>query len=269
MRTSSILVLFGALLCRVSSSSAQTTIHQAILDSTHNQLRIVLSNNRVIRPAKDSDQVGFTQVALSADHRIVGWVGLYKNCCSSYPIPLELVLLSASGHRTVIQSSLPIWEWSFEPGGRNIVIRQAPVHGDAPQTYELRDMSTGRLLASASSDSIPLPSWTHMGVRVTQSLSAQSPPKPATIELPATLLRTYVGLYELAPGEELDVTLQRGALYIRSTSGGEAVRLWPESRMSFFVKDAEAHVRFTRDAEGKVTGLLLHQFGRDRAARKL
>ena len=83
------------------------------------------------------------------------------------------------------------------------------------------------------------------------------------------MLRTYVGLYELAPGEELDVTLQNRALYIRSTSGGEAVRLRPESTTEFSVKDAAARVRFTRDRAGKVTGLVIHQFGRDRAARKL
>jgi hypothetical protein len=269
MRISSILFLCVALLLRVPASSAQTTIRQAVLDSTQGQLRIVLSNNHVIEPAKDSDQVGFAQVAVSSDHRIVGWVSLYKNCCTSYPIPLELVLLSASGRRTVIQNTLPIWEWSFEPGGHNVVIRQAPVHGDAPERYERHDISTGRLLASATSDSNPLPSWTRLRVHEAQSPPAQSLPRSTTVELPATLLRTYVGLYELTPGEELDVSLHNAALYIRSTSGGEAVRLWPESRTSFFVKDAEARVRFIRDAKGKVTGLLLHQFGRDRAARKL
>jgi hypothetical protein len=257
MRTSIILVLCAVLALRVPSSSAQTTIRQAVLDSTKERLRIVLSNHRVIEPAKDSDQVGFAQVAVSADHRVVGWVSLDTNCCTSYPIPLALVLLSATGHRTVIQNALPIWDWSFEPGGQNVVIRQAPVHGDAPNTYELHDISTGRLLASAFPDSAPLPSWTRPRVRITDSHPT------------ASLLRTYVGLYELGPGEEIDVTFQNGALYIRSTAGGEAVRLWPKSSTEFVVKDAEARVRFTRDAKGKVTGLLLHQFGRDRAARKL
>lgn len=95
-----------------------------------------------------------------------------------------------------------------------------------------------------------------------------SPPHTA-IELPPSMLTSYVGLYELAPGAELDVTVQDGALYIRSTSGGGAVRVWPESRTKFFVKDADAQVTFVRDTSGTVTGLIVHQFGRDRSAKKL
>lgn len=269
MRVPPILVLSAALLLRVASSSAQTTIRRTVLDSTRGRLRIVLSDNRVIEPPKDSDQVGFTQVAISPDHRFVGWVALDRNCCTTYPIPLELVLLTAAGHRTVIENALPIWEWSFEAGGQNVVIRQAPIHGDTPVTYELHDITTGRLLASATADSRPQPSWTRRGGLITESPSAPRTPQSTGIELPKSLLRTYVGLYELGPGEELDVTFQNGALYIRSTAGGEAVRLWPRSSTEFVVKDANARVRFTRDAKGKVTGLLLHQFGRDRAARKL
>ena len=269
MRMPPILVLCAALLLRTTPSSAQRTIRQAVLDSTGGRLRVVLSNHRVIEPPRDSDQVGFAQVAISADHRVVGWVSLDTNCCTSYPIPLELVLLSATGRRTVIRNALPIWEWSFAPGGQNVVIRQRPVHGDAPETYELHDIGTGRLLASATADSTPLPSWIRTGVRITQPPSAQQPPRSTGTDLPRSLLRTYVGLYEMGPGEEPDVTFQNGALYIRSTSGGEAVRLRPKSSTEFLVKDADALVRFTRDAKGKVTGLLLHQYGRDRAARKL
>jgi hypothetical protein len=43
----------------------------------------------------------------------------------------------------------------------------------------------------------------------------------------------------------------------------------PESANDFFVKDVDAQITFTRDAGGNVAGLVLHQFGRDRAARKV
>ena len=108
----------------------------------------------------DSQQVGFDQVAISRDHRVVGWLALYPNCCTSYPIPLQLVLLREDGRRTVIGDDLPIWQWAFVPGGRNVVIREAPVHGDAPATYELREIRTGRLIASIQKDSTTtLPPW--------------------------------------------------------------------------------------------------------------
>ena len=65
------------------------------------------------------------------------------------------------------------------------------------------------------------------------------------------------------------MTARDGALYVRSSMGGDAVRLWPESATSFFVKEADAQIDFTRDASGAVTGIVLHQYGRDRPAKKI
>jgi hypothetical protein len=95
------------------------------------------------------------------------------------------------------------------------------------------------------------------------------PPKPRTVvALPASELAPYAGVYQLAPGFEVDVTLRDEALFAQSNNGGAPARLWPESPSDFFLKEADAQVTFVRDAGGTVTGLVLHQFGRDRPARK-
>ena len=95
------------------------------------------------------------------------------------------------------------------------------------------------------------------------------PPKQRTaIELSAAALSPYVGVYQVAPGLELRVSMQNNALFVQSSLGGAPARLWPESSTDFFVKEADAQVTFTRDG-GNVTGLVLHQFGRDRPARKI
>jgi hypothetical protein len=161
MAKSLVFVASAALLLGTRTAWAQARFRQADLDST-GQLRIVLSTNKILRPPRDSNQVAFGQVALSGDRRTVGWVALYANCCTSYPIPLELVLLGPDGHRTVFSNGSPIWQWSFSANGRNVVIRQAPVHGDAPEHYELHEIATGRLIATAERDrSRPgaLPEW--------------------------------------------------------------------------------------------------------------
>jgi uncharacterized protein DUF3471 len=98
--------------------------------------------------------------------------------------------------------------------------------------------------------------------------SALPPKKRTAIDLPATALPPYVGVYELAQGVTIDVTMRDGALYAKSSNGGNAVRLWPETKTDFFVKEADVQVSFTRDAAGTVTGLVVHQFGRDRPAKK-
>ena len=96
------------------------------------------------------------------------------------------------------------------------------------------------------------------------------PPKPRTaIEVPVATLVPYVGLYRLASGVELEVTQREGALYVKSSLGGDAVRLWPESSRDFFGKEFEAQVTFTRTAGGVVSGLVVHQFDRDRPAKKI
>jgi hypothetical protein len=96
------------------------------------------------------------------------------------------------------------------------------------------------------------------------------PPKQRTaIELPASALTGYVGVYEFAPGWELRVTTQNGALYGVSSLGGSPVRLWPESATDFFLKETDAQLGFIRDASGVVTGLVAHQFGKDRPAKKV
>jgi hypothetical protein len=99
--------------------------------------------------------------------------------------------------------------------------------------------------------------------------SALPPKKRTAIDLPAAALPPYVGVYELAQGVTIDVTARDGALYAKSSNGGAAVRLWPETTTDFFVKEADIQVSFTRDPASTVTGLVVHQFGRDRPAKKM
>ena len=96
------------------------------------------------------------------------------------------------------------------------------------------------------------------------------PPRARTaIDLTTSALRAYVGTYQLSQSVDFQVTMNSGVLFIRSTSGGPPARLWPESNVDFFVKEVDAQVTFIRDGSGKVTGLMLHQYGRDRQAVKI
>jgi hypothetical protein len=166
MRNSSACIALVACTLGVHTSSAEATFRRAAIDST-GQLTMTLANDRVLRPPKDSNQVSVDQVALSADRRLIGWVALYPNCCTSYPIPLELVILRTDGSRTVITTTLPIWQWAFTSDGRNVVIRQAPAHGAVRTSYELRAIGTGQLIAHAETDSAQrgsLPAWIRIAV---------------------------------------------------------------------------------------------------------
>jgi hypothetical protein len=67
---------------------------------------------------------------------------------------------------------------------------------------------------------------------------------------------------------QFDVTVKDSALFIKS-SVAPAARLWPESPNDFFVESIDAQITFTRDQHGAVTGLVIHQFGRDRPAKRI
>jgi hypothetical protein len=99
--------------------------------------------------------------------------------------------------------------------------------------------------------------------------SALKPRLRTAIDLPDSALSQYVGVYQLARGLEFDVSMREGVLYIRSSLGNPPIRLWPETSKDFFVKEVDAQVTFTRDANGSVTGLVRHQFNRDRFAAKI
>jgi hypothetical protein len=98
--------------------------------------------------------------------------------------------------------------------------------------------------------------------------SALPPPPRTAIEIPASVLPPLVGTYQLAAGPQLEVTIRDGSLYIRSSAGGATVRLWAERNGDFFVKEVDAQVTFTH-SKGVVTGLVLHQYGRERVAARV
>jgi CubicO group peptidase (beta-lactamase class C family) len=81
------------------------------------------------------------------------------------------------------------------------------------------------------------------------------------------ILDEYVGQYELGPGLVLDVTRSADQLWLQAT-GQSRVQLFPESQTDFFLKVADAQVRFVKDPSGRVTHLVLHQGG-DREAKRI
>lgn len=133
---------FAAEACR-----AQPGYRRADIDRT-GRLHVTTSSGREIVVPKDSDQVAFDQIAVSADHRAVGWLALHPDCCTSYPVPLALVVLRDGKRRTFTGDGLPVWRWAFSPDGRRVAFRSAPVHGDAGVRFELREIQTGRLVSS-------------------------------------------------------------------------------------------------------------------------
>lgn len=96
----------------------------------------------------------------------------------------------------------------------------------------------------------------------------QPPPPRKEVAVKPEILKAYVGRYELMPGVVFDVSLDGDKLMVQIT-GQPRIQVYPESETKFFYKVVEAQITFQKDAEGKVTGLALHQGGLDHAAKRI
>ncbi len=101
------------------------------------------------------------------------------------------------------------------------------------------------------------------------TLDANAPLAPTykAVALPGASLGDYAGTYKLADKFLLDVFRMDDGLYARAT-GQNAIPIFPSAPNEFFARVAGISISFTRDPDGVVTGLVLHQNG-DHTAPKL
>jgi hypothetical protein len=154
-------------------ASAQERYVAASVDKS-GALRIETAAGLVVVPEREPErefigkQVGYDDIQISTNGLAVGWLALYPNCCTSYPIPLALVVYSNGNKRSYTGTGLPVWKWRFMAAGTQIAFRQETVHGGLGVNYELRNVLNGELVARYSPEVGPdnqplagqqLPEW--------------------------------------------------------------------------------------------------------------
>jgi CubicO group peptidase (beta-lactamase class C family) len=82
------------------------------------------------------------------------------------------------------------------------------------------------------------------------------------------ILTQYVGVYQLAPSINVNITLVDGQLITQLTGQGK-IPLLAESDTMFFTKGVNAEIEFPKDEKGPASQLILHQNGRDTTAKRL
>ena len=92
--------------------------------------------------------------------------------------------------------------------------------------------------------------------------------KRVALPLDAETRKQYVGAYELRPGFVITVWEEGERLMSRAT-GQAAVEYFREGPDAFFLRVVDARIVFTRGADGKVDGLVLHQAGRQVPGKRL
>lgn len=100
------------------------------------------------------------------------------------------------------------------------------------------------------------------------SLPLLPPPKVRKeIAVDEKILERYVGTYELAPIFAITITREGNHLFEQAT-GQPRFEIFPETERDFFLKVVDAQITFDVDAEGHVTGMVLHQNGQNAPGKK-
>lgn len=94
-----------------------------------------------------------------------------------------------------------------------------------------------------------------------------APKQRQEIRVDPKLYDGYTGRYELAPNFILTVTREGDRLFVQATGQGKA-EVFPESERDYFYKVADAQITFETGEDGRATGLILHQNGRDMPAKR-
>jgi hypothetical protein len=162
------------LLPSVTSAQARSTAPRRVetyerVSIDGRNLVIVTTDRRTIVVPKEREQTTFGKPMLSSDRTAVGAQAEFPNCCTSYDIPLQLVVYANGKIHRFTGVGLPIFRWHFVGGGRRVAYSQETVHFACVTHYELRDVETERRLDSADvpqpcgqdpNPTIgPLPSW--------------------------------------------------------------------------------------------------------------
>src|SRR5712691_3108995 len=135
---------------RASATPVQT-IRSVEIDA-NGHLAITSSSGRAIVVRKEGEQTSFSTPITSSARTAVAAQALFPNCCTSYDIPLQLVVFARGKVHRFKGEGWPIFTWGFADGGTRIAYGQEPVHFACATHYELRVIDSERLI-----DSIDVP----------------------------------------------------------------------------------------------------------------
>ncbi len=97
---------------------------------------------------------------------------------------------------------------------------------------------------------------------------APAPKEHKQVAIDPKVFDSYVGRYELAPTFIITVTREGDHLFVQAT-GQPKFEIFPESEKDYFLTVVDAQITFETDAQGKITGLTLHQNGMNKTGKRI
>ncbi len=202
-----------------------------------------------LAPPGASDGAKRKQIAV--DPKVFdGYVGRYR------PAQNVILTVSREGDRCFVQMSRQPKAEIFAQSERDYFLRVV----DAQITFETdsQGRATGLVL--------------HQNGRASpfKRIEGEAPPptQHKEVAVDPKVFEGYVGRYQLSPGVILTVSSEGGHFYTEIT-GQRKVEIFAEGPRDYFLKVVDAQLTFETDSEGRGTGLVLHQNGRDGHAKRI
>lgn len=129
--------------------------------------------------------------------------------------------------------------------------------GGYRSTIQVRPGSGRALVVLASNAAANLDAWL-----AAWQAAGREPVKRSEAALPAETLDEYVGVYVIDSTARFTL-LRRGGGLIARLTGQPFVPIFASAKDELFYQVVDAQLSFHRDASGRITGLTLHQNGRD------
>jgi hypothetical protein len=148
-------------------TSARTAVVERIVQDPNGTLHILYDDGSRVTPPKEKDwgeergARSYSDGAIASDRQTVGWLVNYANCCTSYDIPLTLIVYRSGKVIRRVGDGMMISEWHFLAGGKEVAYHSGTVHGDSADHSTRLDIATGKVLATyAGIPDETSPDWT-------------------------------------------------------------------------------------------------------------
>jgi hypothetical protein len=161
LRIAGIVVFVATVLTSPVPGASGTTIADIRIDGGQNVL-IVLSDGRKIRPPKEKDQAGVGVAQISPDKRAAAWTVEFNLCSQSSPCALTLMVYMPGKPLRRFGGSTVIWEWQFLDNGKRVGFCTNFPRSPREPDFFLDDVETGRRLGSWQGEpDKSFPKWTN------------------------------------------------------------------------------------------------------------
>jgi D-alanyl-D-alanine carboxypeptidase len=215
----------------------------------------ILSNNDASQPRPDDVALRIVAKALGQAFEDVKRIQLDPKALADYP---GVYRFDEQTTRVITQEGGKLFAQRRGGGEKQEISATATdelIYPDGMTRLHFRRDAQGKVTGV---DFHPLSGDDQTGTRTSEPL----PQQRQAVKVDPSVYDAYAGEYAVTPAFSIAITREEGQIFAQAT-GQPKFEIFPESESRFFLKAVDAEIEFVRGADGKVTGLVLHQNGQD------